>query len=102
MAIVRKKQFRKFEIDIVNKTLSISSDIVLEDNGVLLLDDNGLPVVTDSYYRGFVPGEFDTVKEWVEIDDLHPAYVFLQSFWTQQVIDDYRAKLAALESEGVL
>lgn len=80
------------EISICNintntNTISISKcDIFLND---------GIEIArSQPWMRAFVPGEIDGVKEATGWSDATPEIIYLNSIWTQDVIDAYNAMLA--------
>ena len=75
-------------INTTTKTISISkTDVVLDGTKVIA---RGEP-----WMRAFAPGEIDSVKEVTGWSDETPEIIYLNSIWTQEVIDAYNAMIAS-------
>lgn len=76
-------------IDTINtttKTISIQKQTVIKNNDVVIA--TGEPI-----RRAFVPGEIDEVKVFTGWNDETPEIIYLNSIWTEEVIDAYRNNL---------
>lgn len=78
-------------INVTNKTISIARDSVVYNNGV--------EIARNRHRQAFVPGQIEDVKQYTGWGDSEPSIIYLNSMWTQEVIDDYNAMLAALTAQ---
>lgn len=83
MALVKNKQFKKFEIDIETKSVSIAYDIVIED------DVENEILARKRFRRAFVVNDDNTkadalegVRDWTGVGVNHPAHKFLEALWS--------------------
>lgn len=69
-------------INTTNKTISIKKETSIERDGIEIAR-------TEPWRKAFVPGEVEDVKELTGWTDESPEVVYLNSIWTQEVIDAY-------------
>lgn len=84
-------QVQEIVIDNINtmtKTISIRKQTIFVDNGAEVAR-------SEPWRRAFVPGEIEAVKEVTGWNDSTPEVIYLNSIWTQEVIDAYNAMIAA-------
>lgn len=72
-------------INVSTKTISIAKDsVVLRD---------GIEIARDRNRCAFHPGQIEEVKIYTGWDDSTPEVIYLNSVWTQEVIDAYQLLL---------
>lgn len=69
-------------INAVSKTISIMITTIFLNNGI----EVGR---SDPWRKAFVPGQINDVKALTGWTDTTPEIIYLNSVWTQQVIDAY-------------
>jgi len=89
MAINKNIVFKQFNLDIENKTISLAFETVIEENGEEL--------ARKRHRCAFVPGDIEKVKQFMGLGDTNKHIKYINSIWTQAVIDRYQAKLAEQE-----
>lgn len=86
MALTKELKFKKLDIDVEKWTISIAFLPIYYDNGQE--DMRGR-----LQRRGFVPGQIEDVKAFTGLGDQNKHIQYINSLWTQQVIDDYNASV---------
>ncbi len=81
--LVKTQKFTVNNLNLDTKTLSISRFDVITDDGVVI--STGQP-----HTQAFVPGDIEAVKSYIGLTD-SPEITYLQSIWTQEVIDAWNA-----------
>lgn len=66
------------------KTVSIALDTVIKRDGEI--------INTSRHRRAFVPGEIQAVKDYIGVQS-SPEIDYLNTIWSQEVIDAYNASL---------
>ena len=72
-------------IDAINattKTISVQKQVIIKNDDVIIA--MGAPE-----RRAFVPGEIEEVKLYTGWDDTTPEIIYLNSIWTQEVINEW-------------
>lgn len=69
-------------INVTLKTLSIHKILIVLRDGVEISRGN-------PHSCAFYPGQIEAVKTFTGWDDLTPEIIYLNSIWTQEVIDAY-------------
>lgn len=75
-------------INVTNKTISIAKDTVIYNDNV--------EIARTRHRQAFYPGQIEDVKLYMDLDNSAPEIIYLNSVWTQEVVDSYNAMLAAL------
>lgn len=83
--IEEQTQISMLNINTTLKTLSIAIDEVALKNGKEIARERDM--------SAFVPGQIDAVKAFTGWDDSTPEIIYLNSVWTQDVIDAYQLLL---------
>lgn len=68
------------DINPITKTISIAKDTIVKKDGI--------EIARNRHRRAFAPGDIEKVKEYLGIDT-SPEIIYLESIWTQEVIDNY-------------
>jgi len=86
MSLTKSKLVKSFQVDLELNTISITYQIIITDSieGELARKD---------FNKAFVPGQTQLVKDFTNAPNSHPAIIFLNSIWTQAVIDAYNASV---------
>lgn len=87
----RIEKMGKLYVSYVDYTISIQIDWVYIDNGVETMRQ-------PKDVRGFVPGQIEQVKAYIGMEE-SPEITYLESIWTQEVIDAYNAFIQSQEQE---
>jgi len=82
----------RFEMNPENKTLSIRQDTIIKEDGIEL---------SRKHHRcAYVPGDIDKVIECLGEDA--PEIDYLKLIWTEEVIEEYKAKIEAQNVQEIL
>jgi len=74
------------DINSNNYSMSVAIDTVIKRDGVIISRSRDR--------RAFVPGQIEDVKSYTGMTE-GPEIDYLNAIWTQQVINDYNAMIAA-------
>lgn len=66
------------------KTVSIAIDSIIKKDGEVIARNRSR--------RAFVPGQIEQVKDFIGLQE-SPEIIYLESIWTQDVIDNYNASV---------
>lgn len=75
-------------INAFSKTISIAKDTIIQKDGV--------EIARQRNRQAFVPGDIEAVKSYTGFTNADPEIVYLNSIWTQNVIDAYVASQVQL------
>lgn len=73
--------------DVNPETKTISVTILL------IVKRDGVEIARSSNTRAFAPGQIEDVKTYIGVTD-SPEITYLESIWTQEVIDAYAQRMA--------
>lgn len=71
-------------INTSNKTISIAKDTIIKKDGI--------EIAAQRDRRAFTPGDLELVKDYMGLEE-GAEITYLESIWTQEVIDNYLASL---------
>jgi hypothetical protein len=86
MALTEQLKFKKLDVDVENWAISIAFIPVINKDNVEYLRGK-------LHRRAFVPGQIEDVKAFTGLDNTNKHIKYINSLWTQQVIDEYNAKI---------
>lgn len=84
--LTQQEQIVMENINATTKSLTISKIMVIFNDAVEI--SRGEPLSC-----AFIPGQIDAVKAFTRWDDTTPEVIYLNSVWTQDVIDAYQLLL---------
>lgn len=87
MALTKKDIINEITINLKHKTVSVEKTTVITD-------ENDIEIVKQTSLHGFDPVDIDRLKNFTGLDDTNIHINYIDSLWTQEVIDAYNAKIA--------
>lgn len=91
MALTEETLMIKFDVEQERKTVSIAHVTIIKRDGEEISR-------TKLHRRAFAPGDIEEVKTYLELET-SPEIEYLNSLWTEEVVAQYQAHLAAQEEE---